>query len=162
MRRSNQFDEVMIINPAPPGSDPATGERIMMNYGTPLFDGFGNYVGDAEELLGWYGQTYDPDDGMGAYADYADYAGFEDPGYYAAFADEDFGDDEMDGYALDGYQPSGPSRFNYRVGPRLSGYDAEDELDGYAPPSPVSPRVQSFNPLPAPNAELPDTLKPLW
>lgn len=161
----------------------------MMNYGTPLFDGFGNYVGDAEELLGWYGQTYDPDDGMGGYAGYA---GFADPGYYAAYADDDFsdgdfgdddfgddefgddefgddeqslgwyGDDELDGYALDGYQPTGPSRFNYRVGPRLAGYDADEELDGYAPPTPVSPRVQSFNPLPVSNAELPDTLKPLW
>jgi hypothetical protein len=32
MRRKRQYDEVMIVNPAPPGADPARGERIMMGY----------------------------------------------------------------------------------------------------------------------------------
>jgi hypothetical protein len=149
MRNTNQFDEVMIVNPGPAGGDPATGERIMFGYyGYP--PGYGSpydyadepyqvgYAADEEDALGCPGR---PSCACGRSAPlngyYADpyglaWAGYgipqPPPGYGYGFAAPAYGYGEPFGYPAP-YGFAVPGGFGQAY--EMEGYDDGDEYGGY-------------------------------
>jgi hypothetical protein len=112
--RRNPLDEVLIVNPSPPGFDPNQGDRIMLGYHAgPGFgyvaDGYGGFAADPYWAGGWagpFGSWADEDPSM------LGWAVGEAPGLY-----RDEGS-ELDGWADAGYGP---------YGWYADGYDLPDE-----------------------------------
>ena len=126
--------------------------------------------GEAEmQQVGYYADQQP----VGYYADEQQvgyYADEQPAGYYAAVPEMvGWGEQESPvGYysdaPLDGYVRGGRPRFNpgCPMPTNVAGYGDSDHIDGYARPSTVNARCESFKPQPQTTGELPETFKPLW
>ena len=97
--KHSDFDEVMIVNPSPPGFDPVPGDNDMMGfYGSP--HGMGEYVDDDYDDYDG-GEDYDLEDE----ADMHGYAEMDEEGPYGAYLAEPAGyaSHPMPGYGWGAY-----------------------------------------------------------
>jgi hypothetical protein len=120
MRRRPEFEEVMIVNPAPAGPG-EPGERTMRfhYYGQPQdVAGYG-YYGEAPQFPAGYA-------GYGHYAEPAQYPGYAGYGHYAEPA-------QYPGYAGYGHyaDPAEVAGYGYYGDPEPVGYYAEETPVGY-------------------------------
>jgi hypothetical protein len=132
--------------------------------GADAWAGWGGYADDGMEPVGYYADPYGYGDPYG-YADpygYGDPYGNGDPYGYGDdmddLGDDEYGDDEFADYGAD---EDGVAAFVPDTPPGYGGL-SDGEVEGYTPPRPVSPAVTGFTPGPAPSADVPDTLRPLW